>query len=118
MKEIVCISCPRGCRLKVYPEEGFRVEGNSCPRGEEYGRNEVRHPVRVLTSTVVLEGCPLSRRLPVKTAGPIPKEKMLEAAKSLDSVRAQAPVDIGDVIVKDICGTGVDLVATKAFRAD
>lgn len=116
MREIVCISCPRGCRLKVYEEEGFRVEGNSCPRGEEYGKNEVMHPVRVLTGTVKLAGA-AARRCPVKTASPIPKEKMLSAAKELNFITAAAPVKVGDVLAEDFCGTGVPLIATKSFEA-
>ena len=52
MKELVCIVCPRGCRLKVDEENDFAVTGNTCPRGAEYGRNEIMAPTRVLTSTV------------------------------------------------------------------
>lgn len=116
MKELICITCPRGCHLKVYEEENYRVEGNHCPRGEEYGRNELQHPVRVLTSTVRLTGC-AARRCPVRTAAPIPKDMMLTAARALDGVTAAAPVRRGDVLVKDLCGTGVSLIATKDSEA-
>ncbi len=70
MKELICITCPKGCHLKV-DEETFAVTGNSCPRGAVYGANELRNPVRVVTSTVVVDGP--ARRLPVKTDRPIPK---------------------------------------------
>ena len=90
MKEIICITCPKGCHLKV-DEETFAVTGNSCPRGAVYGANELRNPVRVVTSTVVVKTSPdkgrgtgeagggvAPRRLPVKTDRPIPKGKMFE----------------------------------------
>ena len=112
MKELICIVCPNGCRLQVDEENGLRVTGNACPRGEEYGRNELLHPVRVLTGTVRLHGGTLPR-CPVKTRGTIPKEKLLEAARALCMVDVDAPVRRGDVVLADICGTGVDVVASR-----
>jgi len=114
MKELICIVCPNGCRLRVDEENGFQVTGNACPRGEEYGRNELLHPTRVLTGTVRLHGAALSR-CPVKTNGAIPKEKLLDAARALCEVDVTAPVRRGDVVLADICGTGVDVVATRGF---
>lgn len=112
MKELICITCPKGCHLKV-DEETFAVTGNSCPRGAVYGENELRNPLRVVTSTVVLEGSS-ARRLPVKTDKPIPKGKMFELMKLLDSVRAQAPVMVGDILLANILGTDANVVATKS----
>ena len=77
MKELICITCPRGCHLTVDEEHDFTVTGNACPRGAEYGRNELLHPVRTVTSTVRTEGSPIPR-LPVKTDRPIPKEKVFD----------------------------------------
>ena len=114
MKELICIVCPRGCHLRVDEEKDYQVTGNSCPRGAEYGKNELLHPVRVLTSTVRLEGSAF-RRCPVKTRQPIAKELMLRAAKTLDAVTVTAPVRCGDVVLSDLLGTGVDVVATKDF---
>lgn len=116
MRELICIVCPNGCHLKVYDGEGCRVEGNACPRGAEYGRTEILHPVRVLTSAVRLCGGPIAR-CPVKTAGPIPKEKLLDAARALCGVVVYAPVRVGDIVLPNICGTGIDVVATRAFPA-
>ena len=112
MKEMVCIVCPRGCRLQA-DSEG-RVTGNACPRGEEYGRNELLHPVRVLTGTVRLHGAALTR-CPVKTRGAIPKELLLSAAQALCEVDVTAPVRRGDVVLANVCGTGVDVVAARDF---
>ena len=71
MKELICIVCPKGCHLKVDEENGYAVTGNSCPRGAEYGKNELSNPTRMLTSTVCIEGG-IYPRLPVKTSQAIP----------------------------------------------
>ncbi len=132
MKEIICITCPKGCHLKV-DEETFAVTGTSCPRGAVYGANELRNPVRVVTSTVVVEdvgtssarprtsaACPyasperaLPRRLPVKTDRPIPKGKMFEVMAEIAKVRVQPPVAVGDVLIPNVAGTEGNVVATK-----
>ena len=111
MKELICICCPRGCHLKV-DEEKKEVTGNACPRGKEYGINEVTNPVRVVTSTVKINGAYL-RRLPVKTDKPIPKGKIFEIIKELDKVTVTSPIKVGDVIVEKVCGTEANIIATK-----
>lgn len=112
MTELICIVCPKGCHLKVDEENGYAVTGNGCPRGAAYGHKELTNPTRVITSTVRVEGGTL-RRASVKTSSDIPKGKIFEAMHLLDGVVLQAPVAIGDVVVKDILGLGVDFVATK-----
>ena len=112
MKELICIVCPKGCHLKIDETDGYRVMGNSCPRGEEYGKNELLHPTRVLTSTVCIEGG-LHQRLPVKTSAPIPKGMMMEAMKELDGLCLQAPVKSGQVLIRNLLGTGADIIATR-----
>ena len=107
MRELICITCPKGCYLKDY-----KVTGNGCPRGAIYGKKECTHPTRVVTSTVKIVGAEIER-LSVKTNGDIPKEKIFDVMKELNHVVVKAPVQREDVIVSDICGTGVDLVATK-----
>ena len=82
MANIICIVCPKGCRLTV-DENTLAVTGNGCPRGAEYGKNELTHPVRVVTSTVRVEGADICR-CPVKTAGSVPKEKMFAVMDALD----------------------------------
>ncbi len=115
MRERVCIVCPKGCRLQVDEENGYAVTGNSCPRGAEYGKNELLHPTRVLTSTVCIQGG-LHRRLPVKTTAPIPKELIFEAMDALNGVTLTAPVTVGQVVVPNLLGTGVDVVATREMK--
>ena len=112
MTELICIVCPKGCHLKVDEEKDFAVTGNGCPRGAEYGKKELTNPTRVITSTVRVEGGAI-RRASVKTSSDIPKGKIFEAMRLLDNVTLQAPVHMGDIVVHDILGLGVDFVATK-----
>ncbi len=114
IRKMICITCPRGCHLEV-DTETLEVKGNTCPKGAEYGRNEITDPRRVLTSTVRLEGAPGACRLPVKTAGPIPKGLLFKAMDALNAVTVTAPVAVGQVVIHDLLGTGVDLVACKQF---
>jgi CxxC motif-containing protein len=113
-REIICIGCPVGCPLEVEVENGVvtKVTGNTCKRGETYAEKECTNPTRIVTSTVVVEGG-LEAVVPVKTERDVPKGKIFECMRALKSVSVKAPVHIGDVIVKDIVGTGVDIVATK-----
>ncbi len=112
MKELICIVCPKGCRLTVDVENDYAVSGNSCPRGALYGKNEILNPVRVLTSTVKISGA-LHRRCPVRTETAVPKSALSDIMKELDSVELESPVRIGDVALKNAAGTGVDVIVTK-----
>ena len=115
MKDLICIMCPKGCHLKVDEEHGYTVTGNRCPRGAEYGHNELKHPTRVITSTVRLRS-KSACRLPVKTDGQIPKYMMEEAMRLLDKVEVTATVHVGDVVEDNIIRTGVHFVATKTVE--
>lgn len=110
MKELICITCPRGCHLKV--DDEFNVTGNFCPRGATYAKAELTHPVRTLTSTVVISS-KYESRVPVKTNAPLPKEYIAIAMEEINKVRIAAPKHIGDVVIKNIFDTGVDIVVTK-----
>ena len=111
-KEIICICGPRGCHLQVDTENDYNVTGNACPNGAAYGKEELTHPTRIITSTVRAEGG-LYPRCPVKTAQAVPKEKMTEVMAALNSVTLHAPIHTGQVVLSDVCGTGVDVVATR-----
>ncbi len=119
MKELICIVCPRGCRRTVDENNDYAVTGNSCKRGEVYGKAEVTAPVRVVTSTVrvLQDGRVPSRdravRCPVKTSDGIPNGLIFDAVKAIEAASVKPPVRIGDVIIPHICGTQADLVATK-----
>ena len=112
MTELICILCPKGCHLRVDEAGDFAVTGNGCPRGAEYGRIELTHPTRVVTSTVRVEGA-AHRRCPVKTDGAIPKDLMFDAMRTLDGLTLTAPVALGQVVVENVCGTGVNFVTTR-----
>jgi CxxC motif-containing protein len=113
--ERVCIVCPMGCRLTLEAEAGgWRVDGCTCERGRAYGIQEVTAPVRTLTSTVRIEGARLAR-LPVRTSAPVPKDKLGTCMAVIDRVAARSPVAMGQVLVRDLGGTGVDLVASRSL---
>lgn len=110
-KELICICCPRGCKLLVDLDTDT-VTGNFCPRGAKYGLQEVKNPTRVLTSTVRIEGADLPM-CPVKSKDPIPKGKLFLAMEEINKVRLKAPVHIGDIIIESVAGTGVSVIATR-----
>lgn len=109
-RDLICIMCPNGCHLHV--DKDLNVTGNKCPRGVAYAKQEVTHPTRVVTSTVRINSKEL-RVCPVKTKDPIPKEKIFDIMAAIDQVHWKTPVHIGDVIIHDVCGTGIDVVATR-----
>ena len=113
-KNLICIGCPMGCPLTVTMEAGevISVTGNTCKRGDIYARKEVTNPTRIVTSTVRVTGGDADM-VSVKTKEDIPKGKIFECVKALKTVEVPAPVHIGDVLLKDVAGTGVDIVATK-----
>lgn len=112
-KIITCITCPLGCLVTV-TGEGDRIdsmEGAACKRGEAYARNEFSHPLRILTSIVKVEGADVPL-VAVRSSAPLPKEKMFQCMDEIRRVVLQAPVRGNDVVIADVCGTGVDIVAT------
>ena len=116
--EFPCISCPLGCPQKVETDEAgnvIRVTGNTCKRGEVYGKKEVTAPERMVASTVKVEGgsAPL---VSVRTQNPIPKGKIWDCMAAIRKAKVQAPVQIGDVVIENVCGTGVNVVATKNVK--
>lgn len=113
-RELTCIGCPLGCAVTVEMENGevVSVTGNTCKRGDDYARKEVTNPTRIVTSIVNVTGGHLDM-VSVKTRSDIPKGKIFDCAKALKGVTVAAPVHIGDVIVENVAGTGVDVIATK-----
>lgn len=111
-KHLICIGCPLGCELCAVLEKGevISVTGNTCKRGDAYARKELTSPQRTVTSTVKMSD---GRMLPVRTSVDIPKEKVLECVRELKNIIVEAPVDMGQVIVSDIAGTNVSVIATK-----
>ena len=113
---LTCIGCPLGCQIEVMMEDGeiLLVTGNTCPRGEKYARKEVTAPTRIVTSSVRVYGSTKGERMvQVKTVSDIPKAKIMDVIRSLAGVSVPCPVHIGDILIHDIAGTGVDMAATK-----
>lgn len=110
-REITCIVCPRGCRMTAdIQAERITVTGHSCSRGEKHAVAEILHPVRSLTSIVRVS----NRRdtmVSVKSEAPVPKEEMFAIMERIHATTVEAPIQIGDVILDNICGTKI--VATK-----
>lgn len=115
-QELICITCPMSCHLTVEIEnnEVVSVTGNTCPRGEAYAKSECLHPVRVLTSTVVIHHAIYSR-LPVVTNQPIPKEKLFDVMNEINKVVLEAPIQANDIVLHDVCGLGVDVLASRSM---
>ena len=109
-RELTCIGCPLGCSITVTLENGEikDVTGYTCKRGHDYARKEVTNPTRIVTSTVCVRAV-----VSCKTAQDIPKGKIFEIVVALRQVTAHAPVKIGDVLLSNAAGTGVDIIATK-----
>lgn len=114
-REMVCVACPLGCPLSVELDDKgavVSVKGNTCKRGEEYAKDECTNPVRMLTTTMKVNGGSLPV-ISVKTSAPIPKGMMFECMKEINNEVVDAPVRMGEVLISNICDTGVDIVATN-----
>lgn len=110
-RNLTCIICPRGCALTAEIDgDTVKVTGNACPKGERYAIDEITHPTRTVTSTVRIKNR-INTMVSVKTATPIPKEKIFEVMELIRNAQIDAPVSIGDIIIPDIYGT--DIIATK-----
>ena len=116
--EKVCIVCPVGCNLTIEKDdnktEGYKVTGNRCVRGEKYAISEMTNPTRVITSTVKIKGLK-NTMLPVKTNIAVPKEKMFHIMNKIKSIEIKLPIKRKDIIVKNICDTEANLIATKSI---
>lgn len=117
-REMVCIVCPVGCRLEVFEdnksESGYIVKNANCPRGEVYAVKELTNPTRVVTSTVKIKNG-LLNRLPVKTDGTISKDKISQCMDIINSIEVEAPIKVGHIIVEDVLGEGVNIIATRSM---
>ena len=116
-KELICINCPQGCNLDVEFDENkiISVDGNECKMGVKYAEEEIFHPVRMVTTTAaVMDG--FIKLLPVKTSCPIDKSLTLNIVKEISKIRVEAPVKLGDIIIKNVLDTGADILATRTVK--
>ncbi len=111
-REIICTSCPMGCHVTVTMngEEITSITGNTCARGERYARSEITNPTRTLTTTVALTDGGV---LPVKSDAPLAKKEIPHYLEQIHEVIVERPVLMGDIILEDIDGNGVNIIATQ-----
>jgi len=114
LERLVCIICPNSCEIEVRIRNGSikEIEGNLCHKGEEYVRSELFNPKRIVTSTVVV----LNGEIPlvsVKTSRGVPKEKIFDVMDEISKIEINAPVKLGDVILRNVANTGADIIATR-----
>ncbi len=116
VEQMTCIICPMGCSMEITllddgcEKKVLSVKDNSCPRGEQYAVKEIRFPTRTLTTTVaVVNG--MQSLVPVKTVSEIPKNLLFSAMEILRRIKIEAPVKRGQIILRDLLGTSIDVIA-------
>lgn len=115
MKELTCIVCPNGCQLKIdFTEKGMVVSGNKCKRGIAFAEAELTHPMRTICSTVktIFKDAPV---LPVRVSADIPKDKIFDVMKEINKVVIEERVVRGDIIIQNVLGLNVDVIATSSL---
>lgn len=117
-RTLTCIICPNGCELEIAYEgdQILSVTGNKCPKGAEYAEQEIKNPMRTIASSVNLVGGSMPL-VSVRVNGPIPKAKIMDVMEVIRKTTVTAPVKIGDVVIADVLGLGVDVVATRNVDA-
>lgn len=118
-----CTTCPSECSLSVEVSidgtgtaRAVSVQGNRCKRGRIFAEQEITRPMRILATTVVVDGGD-EHLLPVRTAQPIPRDLHMRAMEDIRHAHVTAPVRMGDIVMSDLLGTGVDLVASMDVAA-
>ena len=114
--ELTCIGCPMGCPLIVTMEDGavVSVTGNTCPRGREFAVSEMTAPRRTICSTV-RTAFPDAPVLPVRVSADIPKDRIFDVMDALKTVTVSERIGRGDVVIPDVLGLGVDVIATSSL---
>ena len=116
-KELICVNCPKGCRITAVLENDIlkEITGYSCIRGKNYAEKEFTRPERILTTTVRIEHA-LHRVLPVISTSEIPLDLIMDAMREIRTVSIEAPVSAGDIIIRNILNTGADIIASRSFE--
>jgi len=114
-REMICIVCPMGCEMEVTVDgkNVIQVANNQCPRGEKYAREETSDPRRILTTTVRVAQSKAHRLLPVRTKEAIPKHLLADAMSFLSRLEVDTPVSRGQAVVRNLLGTGIDVIASR-----
>jgi len=114
LDRLTCVLCPVGCELEVRKDEAgnLEVRGNQCEKGVPFAVEEVLRPMRNLATSVPVRGT-AARMVSVRLSGRIPREMIFPILKEISRLRPEAPVRRGQVLIADILGTGVDVIATR-----
>ena len=112
-RDFICIVCPKGCHIHV-DDEG-NISGYTCVRGLNYVKQEMVNPTRTLTTTVKVDSDNISV-CPVRSTAPLPKDRIFDAMEEISKISVELPISMHQVIIKDIFGTGVDIVASKEIK--
>ncbi len=118
-KEIICIGCPLGCRLKIKYKEDYseiNVEGYTCLRGKEYGEEEIKSPHRILTAVVATDS-EENPYLPVKSSKPVRKDMIFDILRKIYKVKVSLPKKVGDIIIENVDGDGSNIIATREIKS-
>ncbi|MFW6048967.1 MAG: DUF1667 domain-containing protein [Candidatus Bipolaricaulota bacterium] len=115
-KEYTCTACPKGCTIEVEFEDDeiLDISGYTCVRGKEYVEDEFHDPRRILTTTVRINNAKYPR-IPVRTETGVPKDELNCCLDALKEVELEAPVGVGDVVIENVCGTDIDVVASRSL---
>lgn len=115
-KTLICIGCPMSCPLELTVVDGEirEISGNACHRGEDYARQEYTAPCRMVSTTISCSAG-LWPRLPVKTAAAVPKDQVSAVVRALHAIEIEAPVQMGQIILDDVAGTGIAVIATRSL---
>ncbi|TDT67012.1 CxxC motif-containing protein [Hypnocyclicus thermotrophus] len=112
VKKLICIVCPKGCHLKVDTDNDYKVTGNQCQRGVDYGVKELTNPTRIITSTIKIKGG-IHKRVPVKTDKAIPKDMNFKCMEIINTLEVESPVKMGQIVAENILDTGANIVITR-----
>jgi len=115
-RHFVCVVCPVGCEIDVVHDGGtiISMEGNKCEKSEEFVSQELIEPMRILTTTVRIEGSKWPV-IPVRTDRVVPKRLFPRIMRQLRRIKLQAPVNMSDVVGRDVLRTGASIIATRTM---
>jgi CxxC motif-containing protein len=118
-RKMRCIICPEGCSLIVEYDKNtggsMVIEGHKCKRGIKFAEDEIKNPLRTLTTTVRISS-KKAARLAVRSNIPVGRDKMLQIIKIVRQIEIKAPVNMGDIIIHDVLGTGADIISCSSIK--
>ncbi len=117
LDRLTCVLCPVGCELEVRKDEAgeLEVRGNQCDKGVPFALEEILHPRRNLATSVPVRGI-ASRMVSVRLSGPVPREMIFPILAEIARLRPEAPISRGQVLIADVLGMGVDVIATRTVE--